>query len=75
MQAKRSYESRPGLKATAHKLSVTIGGDSYTVEHIVTYEAYAALDPNDVTNIIDSYLWGQMMHTIEHTLRKNMIHA
>lgn len=75
MQAKRSYEDRPGLKATAHKLSATIGGVSYQVEHIVTYEAYSALDPKDVAKIIDSYLWGQLMHTVEHNLRKNLTHA
>lgn len=75
MQAKRSYEALPGLKATAHKLSVTIDGDSYTVEHIDTYEVYSALDPNDAANLIDSYLWGKLMHTIEHNLRKNLIHA
>lgn len=74
MQAKRSYEALPGLKETVHKLSVTIGGDSYTVEHIDTYEVYYALDPNDAANIIDSYLWGKLMHTIEHNLRKNLIH-
>ena len=75
MQAKRSYEARPGLKATAHKLSATIGGVHYQVEHIVTYEAYSALDPKDASRIIDSYLWGQLMHTIEHNLRKNLTHA
>lgn len=75
MQAKRSYEARPGLKATAHRLSATIDGVSYQVEHVVTYEAYSALDPKDAAKIIDSYLWGQLMHTIEHNLRKNMTHA
>lgn len=75
MQAKRSYEARPGLKATAHKLSATIAGISYQVEHVVTYEAYSALDPKDAAKIIDSYLWGQLMHTIENNLRKNLTHA
>ena len=75
MQAKRSYEARPGLKATAHKLSATLGGVSYQVEHVITYEAYSALDPKDVAKIIDSSLWSQLMHTIEHNLRKNLTHA
>lgn len=75
MKATRSYIARPGLKATAHKLSATIDGVSYQVEHLVTYEAYAALDPKDVAKIIDSYLWEQLMHSIEHNLRKNLTHA
>lgn len=75
MQSTRSYEARPELKATAHKLTAIVGGVKFAVEHLVTYEAYSALDPKDVTKIIDSYLWEQLMHSIEHNLRKNLTHA
>lgn len=75
MKATRSYHDVPGQKATEHRLTVTLEGARYEAQYIVTHECYSAIDPKDAAKIIDSYLWGQLMHTIEHNLRKNMTHA
>lgn len=75
MKATRSYTARPELKATEHRLDVVVDGQVYSVAHVITHVQYAGLDPDAARKLIETQLWGQMMHTLEHYLRKNLTHA
>ena len=39
-------------------------------QHIIPDHAYAALNAKDANTLIESQLWQQLMHNIEHQLRK-----
>ena len=55
---------------TTYTLEVVIEGQSYAAQHIIPDGAYAALDVKDKNDLIESQLWQQLMHHIEHQLRK-----
>ena len=38
--------------------------------HIIPTNAYAALNGKDASDLIEAQLWQQLMHHIEHQLRK-----
>jgi hypothetical protein len=63
------------MKATEHRLEVEIGGTRFAISHVITHATYSNLDPKDASHIIETFLWDNMMHTIEHHLRKNLTHA
>ena len=55
---------------TTYTLEVVIEGQSYAAQHIIPDGAYAALDVKDKNDLIESQLWQNLMHTLEHQLRK-----
>ena len=55
---------------TRYTLTATIEGVQYVAQHIIPDHAYAALTVEDANALIESQLWQQLMHTIEHNLRK-----
>lgn len=75
MKATSSYRALPELKATEHRLSAVIDGVEYSVAHVLPLATYANLDPDFATKMVESYLWTNLMRTIEHNLRKNLNHA
>ena len=75
MKVTRSYYPRPDLKATEHRLEAVLDGQRYAVSHVITHAQYSGLQPESASKLIESQLWGQLMHTIEHNLRKNLTHA
>ena len=75
MKATRSYRALPELKATEHRLSAVIDGVEYAVAHVMPLATYANLDPDFASKMVESYLWTNLMRTIEHNLRKNLTHA
>ena len=75
MKATRSYRALPELQATEHRLSAVIDGVEYAVAHVPQLAPYAHLDPDFATKMVESYLWTNLMRTIEHDLRKNLTHA
>lgn len=68
-------EHRPMSVGTKHRLTAVIEGTVYEANYTIDINLYAALDPKDARKIVESYLWQQLMHTIEHHLRKNLTHA
>ena len=55
---------------TTYTLEAVIEQQSYVAQHIIPDAAYAALNVKDKNDLIESQLWRQLMHTIEHHLRK-----
>ena len=55
---------------TTYTLKAVIEQQSYAAQHIIPDAAYAALNVKDKNDLIESQLWRQLMHTIEHHLRK-----
>ena len=55
---------------TTFTLEVVIEGQRYAAQHIIPDGAYAALDVKDKNDLIESQLWQNLMHTLEHHLRK-----
>lgn len=55
---------------TRYTLTATIEGTQYVARHIIPDHAYSALNVEDANALIESQLWQQLMHTIEHHLRK-----
>ena len=55
---------------TTYTLEAVIEGQSYAAQHIIPDGAYAALDVKDKNDLIESQLWQNLMHTLEHHLRK-----
>ncbi len=55
---------------TAYTLTAVLSGQSITAKHIIPTNAYAALNVKDASDLIESQLWQQLMHHIEHHLRK-----
>ena len=75
MKATRSYRARPERQATEHRLSAVIDGVEYAVDYVLSLATYANLDPDFATKMVESYLWTNLMRTIEHNLRKNLTNA
>ena len=55
---------------TTYTLEAVIEGQRVVARHIIPTNAYAALNVKDANNLIESQLWQQLMHHIEHQLRK-----
>ena len=55
---------------TTYTLTAVLSGQSITAKHIIPNDAYAALNAKDANDLIESQLWQQLMHHIEHQLRK-----
>ena len=55
---------------TLHTLTAVLSGQSITAKHIIPNDAYSALKVEDANTLIESQLWQQLMHHIEHNLRK-----
>ena len=55
---------------TTYTLTAVLSGQSITAKHIIPNDAYADLKVEDANTLIESQLWQQLMHNIEHNLRK-----
>ena len=55
---------------TTYTLEAVIEQQRYTAQHIIHDSAYAAINIKDKTDLIEYQLWKQLMHHIEHHLRK-----
>ena len=55
---------------TTYILEAVIEQQRYTAKHIIPDATYAALNDKDKSALIESQLWQQLMHHIEHHLRK-----
>lgn len=55
---------------TTYTLEAVIEQQRYVAQHVIPDDAYAALNVKDKNDLIESRLWQQLMHTIEHHLRK-----
>ena len=56
---------------TTYTLEAVIENQRIVAQHIIPpNHAYAALNVKDVNDLIESQLWQQLMHNIEHQLRK-----
>ena len=55
---------------TTYTLSVVIEGQRYAAQHIIPDRTYDALNVKDKNDLIESQLWQQLMHGLEHRLRK-----
>lgn len=55
---------------TTYTLEAVIEGQRVVARHIIPTNAYAALNAKDASDLIESQLWQQLMHHIEHQLRK-----
>lgn len=75
MKATRSYRALPERQATEHRLSAVIDGVEYAVDYVLPIATYAHIDQAFATKMVESYLWTNLMRTIEHNIRKNLTHA
>ena len=55
---------------TTYTLEAVIENHRIVAQHTITSGAYVALDAKDAHDLIESQLWQQLMHHIEHHLRK-----
>ena len=55
---------------TTYTLEAVVEGQSFTAQHVISAGTYAALNAKDKNDLIESYLWRNLMHTLEHHLRK-----
>lgn len=55
---------------TTYTLEAMIEQQRYVAQHVIPDAAYAALNVKDKNDLIESQLWQQLMHTLEHHLRK-----
>ena len=55
---------------TTYTLEAVIENHRVVAQHTIPSSAYAALDAKDANDLIESQLWQQLMHHIEHHLRK-----
>ena len=55
---------------TTYTLKAVIEQQSYVAQHTIHDAAYYALNVKDKNDLIESQLWQQLMHHIEHSLRK-----
>ena len=55
---------------TTYSLEVVIEGQRIVAEHMISNDVYAGLNAKDANALIESQLWRQLMHKIEHQLRK-----
>ena len=56
--------------STTYTLEAVIENHRIVAQHTIPSSAYAALDANDANDLIESQLWQQLMHHIEHHLRE-----
>ena len=64
-----SSRVQDGAYAT-YTLEAVIEGQRVVARHTIPTNAYAALNVKDASDLIESQLWQQLMHHIEHQLRK-----
>ena len=55
---------------TTYTLEAVIEDQRIAAQCTIRNNAYAALDAKDASALIESQLWQQLMHHIEHQLRK-----
>ena len=55
---------------TTYTLEAVIENHRIAAQHTIPSSVYAALDAKDANDLIESQLWQQLMHHIEHHLRK-----
>ena len=55
---------------TTYTLKAVIEGQTFAAQYDIPDGAYAALNAKDKNDLIESYLWRNLMHTLEHHLRK-----
>ena len=55
---------------TTYTLEAVIENQRIVAQHTIPDHAYAALNANDASDLVESQLWQQLMHHIEHHLRK-----
>lgn len=55
---------------TTYTLEAVIENQRIVAQHVIHNNAYAALNVKDANALIESQLWQQLMHNIEHQLRK-----
>lgn len=55
---------------TTYTLEAVIENQSIVAQHTIPDHAYAGLSAKDASTLIESQLWRQLMHNIEHQLRK-----
>ena len=55
---------------TTYTLEAVIEGQRVVARHVTPTNAYAALNVKDASDLIESQLWQQLTHHIEHQLRK-----
>lgn len=65
-----SRKQTHGSGYTEYRLSAEIDGVVYAAQHIIPDHAYSALKVADADALIEAQLWQQLMHTLEHHLRK-----
>ena len=68
MQVSNRRVKAPGY--TTYTLEVVIEGQRYVAQHTLRDGTYAALNVKDKDALIESQLWQNLMHTLEHHLRK-----
>ena len=55
---------------TTYTLEAVIENQRIVAQHVIHNNAYAALNVKDANDLIESQLWQQLMHHLEHHLRK-----
>ena len=55
---------------TTYTLEAVIENHRIVAQHTIPSGAYIALNAKDAHDLIESQLWQQLMHHIEHQLRK-----
>ncbi len=55
---------------TTYTLEAVIEGQRIAAQWVIRNNAHAALNVKDANDLIESQLWQQLMHHIEHQLRK-----
>ena len=68
MQVSNRRVQAPG--STTYTLEAVVEGQSFTAQHVISDRTYAALNAKDKNDLIEACLWRNLMHTLEHHLRK-----
>ena len=68
MQVSNRKEKAPGYRTDTWEAA--IGGQRVVAQHIIPDRMYAGLSAKDANDLIESQLWRNLMHTLEHQLRK-----
>ena len=68
MQVSNRKVKAPGY--TTYTLEAVIEGQRIVAQHIIPNQMYAGLSAKDANDLIESQLWRNLMHTLEHQLRK-----
>lgn len=55
---------------TTYTLEAVIENQRTVAQHTIHDHTYAGLNAKDANTLIESQLWRQLMHNIEHQLRK-----